>query len=85
MGSEFGVWGLGSRRRSPCRHAVRGFHLFAFALDFRLLIFPTNRAPRTYHEKKKEKKKKRLKKKQLKNEKKKKKEKTRAKQRLNKG
>ena len=47
QGSGFRVQGSGFRRRSPCRHAVRGFHLFAFALGLLMHIFPPTRAPRT--------------------------------------
>ena len=62
-----GIWGLGfkclgSKRRSSCRHGVRGFHQFAFDLDLRLLIFPPIRAPKTSQCKKKKKKKKEKKK-----------------------
>ena len=48
----FRVQGSGSRRRSPCRPAVRGFRPFAFAPDLRLLTFPTTRAPKKKKKKK---------------------------------
>ena len=66
----FGVWVLGSKWRSPCRHAGCGFHLLTFAPDLRLPIFPPTREPtQKKKEKKKEKEKRKKKKKKKKKEK----------------